>query len=360
MRTLAKAIAYCHDKGIVHRDLKPENILLSSLDERTAVIKIADMGFARTVRANGMETSCGTPSYVAPEVLRGERYGAAVDLWSLGVVMYILLCGYAPFAASTQTKLFKAICRGVYRFGSPYWDAISEQAKDLISHLLVLDTSHRYTARQVLSHPWIASTAPASNVMLSGVLKQMRKYNQRRRQVIKRGFLVKQGHFIKNWKRRSFVLTGDELLYYESETSTQPLGIIPLAEIADVVDVPNSNSFKILTAGGKFYTIKAASSDEKQEWMRAVTSTHQHSDLMSKAQVALRAQEMEEAISLLSLADEFAKLRDDGGGDAGLSQSYDSGSTAAVARRAAAAASAASKRRSGSASQLTKVKEEAS
>lgn len=192
VRTLARALAYCHKKGIVHRDLKPENILLSTADETTQVIKIADMGFARTVRPDGMETSCGTPSYVAPEILRGERYGNTVDMWSLGVISFILLCGYAPFAASNQAKLFRAICRGTFRFASPYWDTISAGAKDLISKLLVVDPAERFTADQVLAHPWVAHRANASNFMLSGVLKQLRRYNTRRRQVIKRGFLVKR------------------------------------------------------------------------------------------------------------------------------------------------------------------------
>ena len=247
-------------------------------------------------------------SYVAPEILCGERYGKTVDMWSLGVITFILLCGYAPFAGSTQAKLFRAICRGQFRFASPYWDAVSASAKDLIRKLLVVDTSERLTAADVLRHPWIAQEANASN-LLSGVLKQLRRYNTRRRQVIKRGFLVKRGHIVRNWKRRSFALTNTELLYYESETSTQPLGVIRLSEITRVMDQKGKPSFKIFTTGGRKYVIQAASEEEKQEWMRSVMSTQQQYDLMTKAAVALKAQEMEEAASLVSLADEFASLR---------------------------------------------------
>ena len=111
-------------------DLKPENILLSSSDDATSTIKIADMGFAKPLPAGtrGLSTSCGTPSYVAPEILRGEKYGAAVDLWSLGVIAYILLCGYAPFSSrnANQTELFRAIVAGDYFFDAPYWDGVSE------------------------------------------------------------------------------------------------------------------------------------------------------------------------------------------------------------------------------------------
>jgi len=118
-----------------------------------------------------------------------------------------------------------------------------------------------------------------------------------------------QGHFVKNWKRRSFVLTNTDLLYYESETSTQPLGVIPLGEIERVVD-DKETAFKIFTTAGKKYVIQAATEDEKREWMRSLMSTQQHSDLMNKAAFAVKAREMEEAVSLLSLAEEFASLRD--------------------------------------------------
>jgi len=103
VRTIAGAIKYCHDREVVHRDLKPENILLSKDEETGEImddnIKIADFGFAKqnNSTSNGLSTACGTPGYVAPEILQGKSYGKEVDMWSFGVIIYILLCGYPPF-----------------------------------------------------------------------------------------------------------------------------------------------------------------------------------------------------------------------------------------------------------------------
>ena len=101
---------------------------------------IADFGFAKSTSSskNGLlVTDCGSPWYVAPEILKGTYYGTEVDMWSLGVIIFILLCGYPPFHDSNQTRLFKRIRAGQYRFDSPYWDNVSKEAKDLIQHLLV-------------------------------------------------------------------------------------------------------------------------------------------------------------------------------------------------------------------------------
>lgn len=296
VRTLAEALDYCHAHGVVHRDLKPENILLSSPDESRALIKIADMGFAKRLHPAyyaffdargarkadsydmppppdkaaaiaaaaaaaasaagasgtspattgagatpaapasgsssssssssspsglwdpsdlGLATSCGTPSYVSPEILLGKRYGPAVDMWSLGVIAYILLCGYAPFAASNQTDLFRLIVAGRYQFDSPYWDRVSPEAKDLIRRLLVTDPTRRATAREVLAHRWLQGTV--SSVELSSTLGQMRLFQASRKQVIRRGPLRKVGHFVRSTKLRLFVLTSDALEYYEPE-----------------------------------------------------------------------------------------------------------------------------------------------
>jgi serine/threonine protein kinase len=202
-------------------------VLLSSPEEGAGVIKLADMGFAKplstaataggstSTSAVGLTTSCGTPSYVAPEILRGERYGRAVDLWSLGVITYILLCGYAPFSSPSgnQTELFRAIVSGKYFFDAPYWDGVSEPARDLIRCLLVVDPAKRATAEAVLRHPWLHGSVSSGE--LSSALSQMRFFQTSRRRVLRAGVLVKQGHFVRNWKRRLFVLTADSLEYYE-------------------------------------------------------------------------------------------------------------------------------------------------
>jgi hypothetical protein len=135
-------------------------------------------------------------------------------MWSLGVISYILLAGYAPFAAPNQTDLFRAIVAGRFQFDSPYWDRVSPEAKDLIRRLLVVDPSRRITAREVLSHRWLQGTV--SSVELSSTLAQMRLFQASRKQVIRRGALRKVGHFVRSTKQRLFVLTSDALEYYDS------------------------------------------------------------------------------------------------------------------------------------------------
>jgi len=150
------AIAYCHDqKGIVHRDLKPENFLFSSKEE-DAVIKIIDFGLSRhdDVKAGIMNTKVGTPYYVAPEVLNRE-YTKSCDIWSIGVITYILLCGYPPFYGDTDNQIFDSVRTGRFDFPSPDWDGISESAKDFICSLLKREPSKRLSAAEALKHPWI-------------------------------------------------------------------------------------------------------------------------------------------------------------------------------------------------------------
>lgn len=131
------ALHYCHQKEIVHRDLKPENLLYWR-QEPDETIKLADFGLAYILnKETMMSTACGTPGYVAPEVLTGMGYGAEVDMWSLGVILYILLCGFPPFYDDSTQTLFEIIKRGEYEFPSPYWDEVSTDAKDLVSKLLV-------------------------------------------------------------------------------------------------------------------------------------------------------------------------------------------------------------------------------
>jgi serine/threonine protein kinase len=106
-----------------------------------------------------MTTACGTPGYVAPEVLKNEPYSKSVDMWSLGVILYILLCGFPPFYHESTAALYKQIKKGQFEFPDPYWSEISDLAKDLVSKLLTVDPKMRYTASQVLNHPWIMGNA---------------------------------------------------------------------------------------------------------------------------------------------------------------------------------------------------------
>ncbi|KAM0253974.1 hypothetical protein ACHAQJ_006987 [Trichoderma viride] len=169
---LFSAVEFLHGLGWVHRDIKPENILL--LEEENPTIKIADFGLAKNIGAGGeasglTSTLCGTPSYVAPEVLLKDtadrKYGFSVDIWSCGVVMYICMCGFPPFSDELYSKEFpytlsQQIKEGRFDYPSPYWDNIGDPALDLIDSMLVVDTKKRYTVKQCLEHPWMRETSP--------------------------------------------------------------------------------------------------------------------------------------------------------------------------------------------------------
>uniref|UniRef100_A0A8C4GLX5 Doublecortin-like kinase 3 n=1 Tax=Dicentrarchus labrax TaxID=13489 RepID=A0A8C4GLX5_DICLA len=155
---VTEALNYIHCKSIVHRDLKPENLLVSI--ERVAAgicrLKLGDFGLAMVV-TEPVFTICGTPTYVAPEILCETGYGVAVDVWALGVILYILLCGFPPFRSRDrdQEELFQLIKQGQIHFLSPYWDPISEEARGLVRALLQPDPTVRLTAEQTLLHPWV-------------------------------------------------------------------------------------------------------------------------------------------------------------------------------------------------------------
>jgi len=158
IRQVIDAIAYLHSQGIAHRDLKPEN-LLSSGDNENEIIKVADFGLSKNFSEDKLQTSCGSPTYVAPEVLNSDSYDKSVDMWSIGVIIYILLSGYPPFYGDTQPELFRRIMAAQFDFDDECWNEISSDAKDLIRHLLVKDPKNRYTAQQALEHPWIQGTS---------------------------------------------------------------------------------------------------------------------------------------------------------------------------------------------------------
>ena len=119
IRPVIDAVKYCHDMGVVHRDLKPENLLYST-DDGEGIVKISDFGVARFYDDDVMTTACGSPSYVAPEILAGGGYGLEVDYWSIGVIIYTMLCGFLPFIEDTNEALFEVIKAGHYEFVSPY------------------------------------------------------------------------------------------------------------------------------------------------------------------------------------------------------------------------------------------------
>ncbi|XP_069941632.1 serine/threonine-protein kinase DCLK1 isoform X2 [Cherax quadricarinatus] len=130
-------------------------------------LKLGDFGLAVEV-TEPLFTVCGTPTYVAPEILNESGYGLKVDIWATGVITYILLCGFPPFVSATnnQEELFDQILHGHYEFHSPYWDDISDSARELIVHMIEVDKEKRFSAREVLGHPWVSDEAFDGNVEL--------------------------------------------------------------------------------------------------------------------------------------------------------------------------------------------------
>lgn len=148
MKEVLSAIQYCHEKKIVHRDLKPENILVEGY-----TIKIIDFGTSRKFETNKMMTnSHGTPYYIAPEVLL-NRYNEKCDIWSCGVILYILLCGLPPFNGRTDTEIMENVKLAQFKFGKKF-DHVSKMAKDLITKMLNVKFDQRPTAKECLQHPW--------------------------------------------------------------------------------------------------------------------------------------------------------------------------------------------------------------
>uniref|UniRef100_A0A672KKG9 Serine/threonine-protein kinase DCLK2 n=1 Tax=Sinocyclocheilus grahami TaxID=75366 RepID=A0A672KKG9_SINGR len=174
---LAAALKYLHRMCIVHRDIKPENLLVCEYPNGIKSLKLGDFGLA-TVVEGPLYTVCGTPTYVAPEIITESGYGLKVDIWAAGVITYILLCGFPPFRSENnlQEDLFDQILVGRLEFPSPFWDNITDSAKELIGHMLQVNVEARYTAEDVLSHPWVTEDSAMENNMKMEVAGKLKKH----------------------------------------------------------------------------------------------------------------------------------------------------------------------------------------
>jgi calcium/calmodulin-dependent protein kinase I len=161
IKQVLDALVYLHAKNVVHRDLKLENLLLKKkvVGDSPMQVKIADFGLSK-LYSGKMHTACGTPFYVAPDILMASDdddagYGPPVDMWAVGILTYILLSGRLPFSGDEDEELFRNILEAKIIWKSPQFDTVSKSAKDFISHLIVLNPVDRFTAKSALLHPWI-------------------------------------------------------------------------------------------------------------------------------------------------------------------------------------------------------------
>merc|ERR1711953_1500502 len=178
VKDICLAVKFLHDCNVAHRDLKPENLLYSAKGS-SGVLKLTDFGFAKeTLSRDTLQTPCYTPYYVAPEVLGPEKYDKSCDIWSLGVIMYILLCGFPPFYSNhglpISPGMKKRIRSGQYEFPKPEWTNVSSDAKDLIKGCLKTNPEERLTIDQVIQNKWVSqyNAVPPTPLLTSDVLKE--------------------------------------------------------------------------------------------------------------------------------------------------------------------------------------------
>lgn len=208
MRQIVSAIYYCHEKGIVHRDLKPENLLIES-KKHNAELKVIDFGVSmKYKKGEKMHDKYGTPYYIAPEVLL-RSYDEKCDIWSCGVILFILLCGYPPFNGPTDIEIMKAVKTGRFTFDEADWKGVSREAKNLITKMLAYTPAKRISAREILEDPWIKGnsfTAPV-NINIVKNISQFNTQNKLRQAVI--SFISAQ---VANEKDRDDLLTAFKAL----------------------------------------------------------------------------------------------------------------------------------------------------
>lgn len=180
-KRLLETMRDMHKRGYVHRDLKPENLLLQAVDVDSNIL-VADFGFSKKIPKEGLRTRCGTPAFVSPEILVGAPYFQEVDMWSVGVLLFLLIGGYPAFQDDSHRGLFRKIRAADYIFHETYWEHVSIEAKQLISSLLVVNPAHRWTAQEALESSWIQMEGDTlSQRDLTMALQEMRKFNARRR-----------------------------------------------------------------------------------------------------------------------------------------------------------------------------------
>ncbi|PRP88251.1 protein kinase [Planoprotostelium fungivorum] len=162
MTSILTVLSHLHTRRVAHRDVKLENIMIDRTPEGDITAKLGDYGFAARDDGSGFYTMCGSLPYSAPELVAGKRYNHRVDIWSLGVVLYILLSGTPPFRSDGRRSMTQQIRSGKYEFNETHWAGVSTTARDLVSRMLEVDPGRRITAEEALRHPFLQPQSPQS------------------------------------------------------------------------------------------------------------------------------------------------------------------------------------------------------
>lgn len=271
MKKLLLAVNHIHGLSIVHRDLKPENFLFASR-EPGAEIKIIDFGMSIKHQAtNDLTTLVGTPYYLAPEVLRG-RYGRECDVWSLGVTMYLMLCGYQPFEGEDMREIFARISKGMFDFSRREWEGISENAKELIRKMMSVNPSKRISVQDALRHAWLASPTESPRVVAKEVLNSLKRYKapkkiQQEAMKVMIKFLSESD--LENLKNNFIDLDRDQtgfITVHDLEVAMQDVGLsLPVEELKSTDYTEIINSLDYLRLGKiKYSDFLIATLDKKK------------------------------------------------------------------------------------------------
>mmetsp|Transcript_6752 Transcript_6752/g.8154 ORF Transcript_6752/g.8154 Transcript_6752/m.8154 type:complete len:588 (-) Transcript_6752:1736-3499(-) len=184
LKTLIKALNALHKKGIVHRDLKPENLVYADTSDGSD-LKIMDFGLSWFMKEEDVQRNAqyvGTPGYIAPEVLLKQQYGPESDIWSLGVILYILLSGRMPFSGRTAGIQNAKIMSGTFHMKGKAWAGVSKDAKNLVQRMLTVDVKKRITGKQILNHKWIREDPIRRATMnLGAAITRLQEFNSRRK-----------------------------------------------------------------------------------------------------------------------------------------------------------------------------------
>ncbi|XP_072951996.1 calcium-dependent protein kinase 10 [Typha angustifolia] len=229
-RTVAEVVRMCHENGVIHRDLKPENFLYANKKENSP-LKAIDFGLSIFFHpGERFSEIVGSPYYMAPEVLK-RNYGQEVDIWSAGVILYILLCGVPPFWAETEQGVARAILRGVIDFEREPWPQISESAKSLVRQMLEPDPKRRLTAQQVLEHSWLQNAKKAPNVPLGDIvrarLKQfsvMNRFKKKAMRVIAEHLSIEEVEVIREMFKLMDTDNNGKITFEELKVGLQKVG----------------------------------------------------------------------------------------------------------------------------------------